>query len=821
MPSSTRLLRAIKYLVLLLLVAIGLTALPAAAAPTCGEAPPEKSTAQQIDDAFGQYVVGTIASVFFYDVIAWDNTLPLGKLPETKDLSTLSAEDYAAAIAADIEKSDAELVGFTPKGSLYQYRCRQPARLRDVRPVIADDATVKRGILTLSLSERDGRLFGAWEQVDVDPASLGLSADAEGSGDTQPGTVEMDTTDSQMIALVELDAVAPFPVRVNVTEGHILAGEVEIPWSDLSVQAGDQVVLDGVVWEVAASNGRRLGLRSLDVQTDGSLVANPENIAIPVILIWLVAGAVFFTFRYAFINFRAFVHAIKVTAGQYDHEDDPGEVSHFQALSSALSATVGLGNIAGVAVAVAVGGPGAVVWMVIAAFFGMTTKFTEVTLGQMYRVVKADGSVSGGPMHYLSKGLSEMRMGGLGWALAALFSLMCIGGSFGGGNMFQGNQAFQAIADVAPLLKPAASGSVEVALVDGVTEAITIPAETVVEVPGGAVFLTQDEVTLTPGQTTSSMVNVAAAKGGYEGNVAEAAITQFGGKDIANLDEAVTVRNPTATAGGGSYGLFFGIVLTVIVGLVIIGGIKRIGATAGIIVPAMGVVYVLAGLWIIGSITIQDSSQLVGAVSTLFSGAFTPEAGLGGLIGAMVQGFRRASFSNEAGVGSASIAHSAAATTEPVREGIVALLEPFIDTVIVCSITGLVVVVTGAYEIPGVDGITMTARAFEIGGLPGSNYILAFAVVLFAFSTMISWSYYGERAATWLFGDWASLPYKVLFLICVILGPILTLDNVIGFSDLMILGMAFPNILGLYLLSNKVGSALKAYMSKLSSGAFD
>lgn len=441
-------------------------------------------------------------------------------------------------------------------------------------------------------------------------------------------------------------------------------------------------------------------------------------ISIPFIVLWLVLGAIYFTIRMFFINIRGFVHAIRVTRGDYDDPKHPGEISHFQALSSALSATVGLGNIAGVAIAVSLGGPGAIVWMVIAGFLGMTSKFTECTLGQMYRRVDEEGRVLGGPMRYLSAGLAEMNLGLLGKVLAVMFVILCIGGSFGGGNMFQANQSY------------------------------------------------------------------AAVKG---------AIPWFEGKSW-----------------------LYGIILAFIVALVILGGIKRIGSAAGIIVPFMCLIYVVAGLFVI----LWHISSVPAAFGTMLGGAFSFKAGFGGLIGTLVVGFQRAAFSNEAGTGSASIAHSAASTDEPVREGIVALLEPFIDTIVVCTMTGLVVVISEAYKADVADGVAMTSLAFS-GVLPWFPYVLTVAVVLFAFSTMISWSYYGERCAIWLFGDNASVPYKFLFLIFVFLGSVMNLNNVLGFSDLMILGMAFPNVLGLVLLSGKVRRGLDEYWGKLENGEFD
>ncbi len=445
--------------------------------------------------------------------------------------------------------------------------------------------------------------------------------------------------------------------------------------------------------------------------------ASDGDLKLPFIVFWLIAGATFFTLRFGFINIRAFKHAWVVTTGHYDDPNDPGEVTHFQALSSALSATVGLGNIAGVAVAVAVGGPGAIFWMIIAGFLGMSSKFAECTLGQMYRVVGDDGHILGGPMRYLETGLSQLGLPRFGRFLAILFALMCIGGSFGGGNMFQANQSYAQVADVFPIFA------------------------------------------------------------------------------------------------GGWGSLAYGVILSFLVGIVIVGGIRRIGRVAGFIVPVMCGIYLLAGLFII----ITNFDQVGPAIGKIIGGAFSPQAGLGGALGVLVTGFRRAAFSNEAGVGSASIAHSAAATDEPVREGIVALLEPFIDTILVCTMTGLVVVITGAYEGGGEEGVLMTSKAFATV-LPWFPKVLSLAVFLFAFSTMISWSYYGERCWTFLFGAQFSIVYKVLFLAFAVFGSVLKLGNVLDFSDLMILGMAFPNILGALLLSGKVSTALKSYWSRYKSG---
>ncbi|NCG18043.1 MAG: amino acid carrier protein [Rhodobacterales bacterium] len=457
-------------------------------------------------------------------------------------------------------------------------------------------------------------------------------------------------------------------------------------------------------------------------RVDATLLVNPNQAAMPIVVLWLVLGAIFFTFRMSFVNLRAFTHAIRVTAGQYDNPDDEGEISHFQALSSALSATVGLGNIAGVAIAISAGGPGAIFWMITAGFLGMSSKFVECTLGQMYRETRPDGSVSGGPMHYLDKGLAEMGLAPLGKISAWMFAILCVGGSLGGGNMFQANQSFAAVAAAVPL-----------------------------------------------------------------------------------IDDTATMR------------LTYGIVLSGLVGVVIIGGIKRIAAAASMIVPVMCVMYLGAGLFIV----LVHADAVPAAIASIVGEAFTPQAGFGGLLGVLAQGFKRASFSSEAGVGSASIAHSAAQTPYAVREGIVALLEPFIDTIVVCATTGIVLVVTGVYKDPEAGvGVVMTATAFGKGA-SWFPLVLTVAVVMFAFSTMISWSYYGERAATWMFGDTVVIPYRITFLLFVVLGSLLTVGNVTDFSDMMILGMAFPNILGAVLLSGKVKKALDDYWAKLKAGEFD
>ncbi len=443
----------------------------------------------------------------------------------------------------------------------------------------------------------------------------------------------------------------------------------------------------------------------------------PIEKKIPLIVVWLVTGALFFTFRMGFVNIRGIPHAIDLVRGRYDNPDDEGEVTHFQALTTALSATVGLGNIAGVAVAINEGGAGAMFWLMIAGFLGMSAKFVECTLGVKYRIIK-DGSVSGGPMYYLTTALKNKGMGGLGKVLAVLFSILCVGGSFGGGNMFQANQAF----------------------------------------------------------------------------------AQVSGEWTAIQD----------------HGALFGVVLAVLVGVVIIGGIKSIAKVTDKIVPVMVGVYVITALVII----FMHYDRIDDAFARIFMGAFDPGALKGGFIGVLVIGFQRAAFSNEAGVGSSSIAHSASKTSHPISEGLVALIEPFVDTILVCTMTALVIIFTGFADGESVlSGSELTAEAFS-SIFPWFRYVLIVAILLFAFSTMISWSYYGLKSWTFLFGHSkaSELSYKFIFLLFIVVGAASSLGAVLDFSDMMILGMAFPNILGLYLLSGEVGTDLKAYFKKLKAG---
>lgn len=505
---------------------------------------------------------------------------------------------------------------------------------------------------------------------------------------------------------------------------------------------GSKLVIDGSIYYVASIDDEyKLSLTEPLKSTFYEQELNaPVEKPILFIVIWLVLGAIFFTFKTRFINLRGVSHALALVRGKFDPPKDDktipqseidrenaekGEVSHFQALVTALSATVGLGNIAGVAIAIAVGGAGATFWMIVAGLLGMSSKFIECTLGVKYRNVNSNGEVSGGPMYYLSKGLAKQGKGAFGRVLAILFAILCIGGSFGGGNMFQANQAYLQLSN----------------------------------------------------KFTS--------------------LTEF---SFLGMDG----------------GVVFGIIMAILVAVVIIGGIKSIAKVTDKVVPIMVGMYVLTALVII-FMNIQNVGDAFGSI---ISGAFSPEAAKGGILGVLIVGFQRAAFSNEAGVGSASIAHAAVKTDEPVTEGYVSLLEPFIDTVVVCTMTALVLIFTG-YDVnpENLKGAALTSNAFA-SVFPWFDWILLIAIVLFAFSTMISWSYYGMKAWTYLFGEGKKKEYlyKGIFLVFIVIGSASSLDNVMTFSDLMVLGMAFPNILGLVFLSGEVREDMKDYMSRVKSG---
>ena len=444
-----------------------------------------------------------------------------------------------------------------------------------------------------------------------------------------------------------------------------------------------------------------------------------ETLSIPFILLWLVAGAIIFSFYLKFIQFTGFRHAINIIKGKYTNEDDPGQVTHFQALTAALSGTVGLGNIAGVAIAMAVGGPGASFWMIIAGLLGMASKFMECALAVRYRTIDENGIVNGGPMYYLSRGFKEKGFGGLGKVLAALFAILCIGGSFGGGNMFQVNQA--------------------------ASQFISLPY----------------------------------------------------------INESFLADN----------NWIFGVVMSVLVGVVILGGITSIVKVTEMIVPFMCILYIICAFVVIGA----NYTQIPEAFYAIYEGAFSGYAMFGGAIGAMIMGLRRAAFSNEAGIGSAAIAHSAVKTSIPVTEGFVASLEPFVDTVIVCTMTALVIIISGSYVDAGInDGIALTSNAFGsvIGWFPT---LLSVAVILFAFSTMISWSYYGLKSWMYLFGTNKSVvnTYKLIFCIFIVIGSAMNLSAIVGFSDSMIFAMSVPNLIGLYFLAPVVKKELNVFLARI------
>lgn len=436
------------------------------------------------------------------------------------------------------------------------------------------------------------------------------------------------------------------------------------------------------------------------------------GVSLPLVVIWLISAAVILTLSLRFINLRGFRHAWGLVVNPRDHEGAAGEISHFQALSSALSGTVGLGNIASVPVAIAIGGPGAVFWMIVAGFFGMSSKFAECALAVKYRKVRPDGTTLGGPMYYIEEVFSRIGLKTLGKAAAIFFAVMAIGASI---SIFQVNQAYAQFANVTN---------------------INIP-------------------------------------------------------------------------------IIFGVIMASGVAYVILGGIKRIGKVTGILVPIMGAVYLIAGLIII----MMNITEVPDAIATIFKSAFGLDAAGGGLVGALINGIRRATYSNEAGVGSAAIAHSAVKTNEPLTEGYVALLEPFIDTIVVCSITALVVIVTGAYEPflfgDNVVGIEITSAAYE-SAFAWFPYVLLIASMLFAFTTLVSWAFYGAQAAAYLFGDTKRVDVLFKLSLCFLLstGAAVSLSSIIDFIDSMLFGMCIPNIIALYLLLPELKRDVKAYEAK-------
>lgn len=448
------------------------------------------------------------------------------------------------------------------------------------------------------------------------------------------------------------------------------------------------------------------------------------KLAVPFILLWLAGAAIFLTFYFRFINLRSFPLALRTVRGKYSKSDDPGEISHFQALSAAVSGTVGLGNIAGVAIAVSVGGPGAAFWMVVMGLCGMTSKFAECTLGVKYRQIDKEGKVHGGAMFYLTRGFADKGLGPLGKTLAVFFGICCVGASFGGGNMFQINQA------------------------------------------------------------ASQMVNVT------------------GGPDTWLAENRWII----------------GLIVAVLVALVIIGGITRIGSVTAKLVPGMTLVYMIGCFVVLG----VHADKILPTLGLIVSKAFSGEAAAGGLIGTLLMGIRRAAFSNEAGIGSAPIAHAAVKTRFAASEGLVALLEPFVDTVVICTMTALVVIVTGDYMDRGVDGITITSDSFA-SVVPWFSYVLSAAVILFALSTLITWSYYGLQAWKFLFGKSriSDLSFKLLFCFVIVVGAAMSPGNVVDFSDAMLFSMAFANLIGVYALLPVIKKELalfQAFVKRVDAG---
>ena len=456
------------------------------------------------------------------------------------------------------------------------------------------------------------------------------------------------------------------------------------------------------------------------------LFGSVDGVKLPFLVIWLISGGIYMTFLTRFINVRAFKHSLDIVRGKYVTKDDKGQISPFGALTTALSATVGLGNIAGVALAIAIGGPGATFWMIVAGFLGMSLKFTEVTLSLEHREFLKDGTIMGGAMEYLSKGFAQKGYVKLGKVLSLIFAVMLIGGAIGGGNIFQVSQAYSAISHEVDFF----------------------------------------------------------------------------------------ANNP----------LIFGFILAGLTAIVIIGGVTRIASITQRLVPFMVVIYISASLWIL----ISFYTQIDDAIVLIFNEAFNTSAVYGGMVGAIMQGFQRAVFSSEAGLGSSPVAHAPVKTKYAVRQGFVALYEPFIDTVVICTMTALVIIITGVYAPDGAyagliaskEGAALTSVAYGsvISWFPS---VLSVSIALFAFSTMISWAYYGERAWVYLFGSKFSIIYKLMFLSLSVIATQVDTGIMVDFSFMLMLAMALPNIFGLFVLGGGVKEQLDDYLKKLKSGELD
>ena len=452
-----------------------------------------------------------------------------------------------------------------------------------------------------------------------------------------------------------------------------------------------------------------------------------EGTSFPFVVALLIVGGVFLTLKMGFVNLRMFSHSLAIVKGKYKTREDKGIISPFQSLATALSATVGIGNIASVSIAISLGGAGAAFWMIMAGFLGMTLKFTEVTLSVQHRKFLPDGTIMGGGMEYLSHGLAEKGMPKIGKIIASIFAFFMILGALGAGNTFQVSQSL---------------------------------------------------------------------------SIVQGQISFF-----------------------SDFPWVFGLIMAFITGLVLIGGIKRIATVAEKIVPVMVIFYLLMVFWVLGTYF----TEIPDAFALIFNEAFTPTAVAGGIFGAMIQGFQRAVFSNEAGLGSAGIAHSASRVKYPVRQGMVSLYEPFIDTVVVCTMTALVVILTGSYlggtevldtAIASKQGAVITSTAFGsvVSWFPT---ILGGAIFMFAFSTMISWAYYGERAWVYLFGSKTSILYKLIFLGFIIIATVVDTGIMVDFSSTLFLALAIPNLFGLIIMSGDVRSQLTEYLAKLKSGELD
>lgn len=673
---------------------------------------------EKIDGAFG-HIVGYIAPVLFFDATrgVFDPSA------ETVDKHLVDAESRLAAATAS-----------------------------------EDQAAIKS-------AKREVAKLTSWKQT--------LAAKTEAQASLAASSKELDANLARAAAEKVAFADGLFHGRIDA----ILAAGTKL--DDKGYVAARRDLRDFLAMsdsEKAAYADKQFEARhaAIEAQADATIHS------VPLIILFLLGGGIFFTLRYGFINIRLFTHSVAVIRGKYDNPDDHGEISHFQALTSALSATVGLGNIAGVAIAISMGGAGAVFWMWVVAFFGMSSKFSSCTLAQVYRRIspesKDHGSadadhpaegrnvhVLGGPMVYLTEGMKDVfgkAIGApIGRTLAILFAFFAICGSLGGGNMFQGNQTFALFGDI--VFQQSIDG--EDALIERVENG-----------------------------------DAAAAK-------------ELRTKRAAATKDKEANKKKYAWVGG--------LVLMILVGIVIVGGIKRIGEVTSKLVPAMCLFYV----GVCAVIVFANPGEIPAMIGSIFAGAFSNEAiGWGGLMGVLVIGVQRGAFSNEAGLGSAAIAHSAAKTKEPVREGVVAMIGPFIDTIVVCTMTALAILITESHTAAVSEGfankgVGITAAAFSQLA-PQLSYLLSIAVFIFAYSTMISWSYYGERASEYLFGHAGIWPFRIVFLLFVFMGPMVSLGNVIDFTDLLILSMAYPNILGMIFLSKKVAGLAKDYAGRLKSG---